>query len=284
MKYQKKDVNSIGMTGFAERHFSGKSSVTQIVGFNSTGFIDRVNNLLVDNIKHGEVYITEGAFPYSRLITLKNFTEAKATVMKITTENHMYLRTDYSARNEGELPVMSRWFEFPPMIEKSKADNLSIALYSREQLISEAISRTKTIKGEPSDPEVVKVLSESKEFISGILGSIEKLNELRKSKMKAVDNQDYALAGDFRNDEKEILKNTGLIDLDPEIRDEILKLNADWMVVAIMAHVGDEPEPMNPITIMRNALGKEEGGNGTPLDRDSYNKSVEFWRAHANVK
>src|SRR3546814_16662821 len=44
-----------------------------------------------------------------------------------------------------------------------------------------------------------------------------------------------------------------------------------------------EPEeiPMAPITMMRNALGVEEGGSGVPLDRDAYRRSVEFWERNA---
>ena len=34
---------------------------------------------------------------------------------------------------------------------------------------------------------------------------------------------------------------------------------------------------------MRNALGKDEGGSGIPLDRAEYMKSVEFWTANVNV-
>ena len=39
---------------------------------------------------------------------------------------------------------------------------------------------------------------------------------------------------------------------------------------------------MAPVTMMRNALGVEEGGSGVPLDREAYLRSVEFWRVHAN--
>ena len=31
---------------------------------------------------------------------------------------------------------------------------------------------------------------------------------------------------------------------------------------------------MDPITMMRNALGKEEGGSGVKLNREEYMKSV----------
>ena len=39
---------------------------------------------------------------------------------------------------------------------------------------------------------------------------------------------------------------------------------------------------MAPITMMRNALGVEEGGSGVPTDREAYRRSVAFWRTHAN--
>ena len=41
---------------------------------------------------------------------------------------------------------------------------------------------------------------------------------------------------------------------------------------------------MDPMTAMRNALGKEEGGSGVELDRGKYQESVDFWARHANVK
>ena len=47
----------------------------------------------------------------------------------------------------------------------------------------------------------------------------------------------------------------------------------------------DEPveTPMQPITMMRNALGTQEGGSGVPLNRDRYLESVAFWQTHAPV-
>ena len=41
---------------------------------------------------------------------------------------------------------------------------------------------------------------------------------------------------------------------------------------------------MQPITMMRNALGKEEGGSGVPLQRDAYMASVAFWSKYASIK
>jgi len=58
---------------------------------------------------------------------------------------------------------------------------------------------------------------------------------------------------------------------------------APWGIVSIKAQMEDFELPMNPITQMRNALGKEEGGSGIPLDRTEYMKSVDYWTANVNV-
>jgi hypothetical protein len=40
---------------------------------------------------------------------------------------------------------------------------------------------------------------------------------------------------------------------------------------------------MTPITMMRNSLGREEGGSGVPLDHAAYKASVAFWEEHASI-
>ena len=45
----------------------------------------------------------------------------------------------------------------------------------------------------------------------------------------------------------------------------------------------DFETPMQPITMMRNALGKEEGGSGVPLDKETYMKRVNYWRQRVPV-
>jgi hypothetical protein len=59
-------------------------------------------------------------------------------------------------------------------------------------------------------------------------------------------------------------------------------IDADWGVVGCMYTSEPEETPMAPITMLRNALGVEEGGSGVPIDRDAYRRSVAFWRGHAN--
>lgn len=57
-----------------------------------------------------------------------------------------------------------------------------------------------------------------------------------------------------------------------------------WAVVAILGQSHNNEEPMPPVTMMRNALGVEEGGSGVSLDREAYQRSVDFWDKHAVVK
>lgn len=59
-------------------------------------------------------------------------------------------------------------------------------------------------------------------------------------------------------------------------------IDADWGVVGCLYAAEPEEIPMAPITMMRNALGVEEGGSGIALDRDAYRRSVEFWQNNAN--
>lgn len=59
-------------------------------------------------------------------------------------------------------------------------------------------------------------------------------------------------------------------------------IEADWGVVGCLYTRQPEEIPMAPVTMMRNALGVEEGGSGVPLDREAYRRSVGFWEANAN--
>ena len=59
-------------------------------------------------------------------------------------------------------------------------------------------------------------------------------------------------------------------------------IDADWGVVGCLYTMAPEETPMTPITLMRNALGVEEGGSGVAIDRQAYARSVAFWESHAN--
>lgn len=59
-------------------------------------------------------------------------------------------------------------------------------------------------------------------------------------------------------------------------------IEAEWGVVGCLYTAEPEEIPMAPITMMRNALGVEEGGSGVPMDRDAYRDAVAFWERNAN--
>jgi Protein of unknown function (DUF3228) len=76
-------------------------------------------------------------------------------------------------------------------------------------------------------------------------------------------------------------------------REQITKENAamgkedngtsPWGVISVKPSLVDYELPMNPITVMRNALGVEHGGSGKELIREEYMKSVEYWSKHAMI-
>ena len=60
--------------------------------------------------------------------------------------------------------------------------------------------------------------------------------------------------------------------------------DCDWGIVAIIGTLEPVEPPMPPITQMRNALGKSEGGSGVTIDREAYAAAVDFWERSAAVK
>ena len=58
----------------------------------------------------------------------------------------------------------------------------------------------------------------------------------------------------------------------------------DYAIVSVKRQNVDYEMPMAPITMMRNALGKEFGGSGVKLDAKKYKKSIEFWNKHAVIQ
>eukprot|EP00003_Mantamonas_plastica_P015993 TRINITY_DN26834_c0_g1_i1.p1 TRINITY_DN26834_c0_g1~~TRINITY_DN26834_c0_g1_i1.p1 ORF type:complete len:220 (+),score=76.24 TRINITY_DN26834_c0_g1_i1:19-678(+) len=59
--------------------------------------------------------------------------------------------------------------------------------------------------------------------------------------------------------------------------------SAPWGVISVKAQSVNHELPMNPITMMRNALGVEEGGSGVSLTREKYVESVDFWKSNLQI-
>jgi len=125
----------IKLTDFAKRHFDKTFGSTKILDYTPKEFEEEVNTILGTEAPEYDYNYQTGYAPFCKLICIDNFTDAKLGSMKITLENYQYLRSGYSARNEKELPVFSRWFELP--IPAPKAEYLMLVLYNREQLLKE---------------------------------------------------------------------------------------------------------------------------------------------------
>lgn len=67
-------------------------------------------------------------------------------------------------------------------------------------------------------------------------------------------------------------------------KDPFSQLNYEWGVVSVKPTHTDCELPMDPITMMRNALGKEYGGSGVPLNPAKYLESVQFWSNYARIR
>eukprot|EP00007_Cunea_sp_BSH-02190019_P010290 CAMPEP_0174242694 /NCGR_PEP_ID=MMETSP0417-20130205/28782_1 /TAXON_ID=242541 /ORGANISM="Mayorella sp, Strain BSH-02190019" /LENGTH=197 /DNA_ID=CAMNT_0015322117 /DNA_START=154 /DNA_END=744 /DNA_ORIENTATION=+ len=126
----------------------------------------------------------------------------KVGAIEITDANRSLLQTNYAARTEKELKVLTRFFRSQD-VEIPNATFLDVILYSRDQIEKE----------------------------SAAMGTAPPTYE-----------HDY-----------------------------------EWGIISIKAQMEDFELPMAPITMLRNALGKDQGGSGVPLCRDEYNKSVAYW-------
>lgn len=84
----------------------------------------------------------QGLYPFSRIVPLYNtpYSNLKCRIVKITSKNEKYLKTDYIARREGEIPYLKRWFPKNAPVKPLTADHVDVILYNAEQLKKEGTS------------------------------------------------------------------------------------------------------------------------------------------------
>ncbi len=68
------------------------------------------------------------------------------------------------------------------------------------------------------------------------------------------------------------LENANMGNTDPNA-----DIDYDYGIISVKFQDVDYELPMDPITMMRNALGVEYGGSGTKIENDKYMESVKFW-------
>lgn len=138
------EIKNIKLTEFSLRHFDKDFGGTKILDVAASEFEERVNaslgsyyffsskNTRLSSPVHS---VLPGYADFCKLIVIHNFTSAKTGTLPITLENYQYIRSGYSARREGELPILSRILNLP--IEVPVAKYLVLVLYSKEQLEKE---------------------------------------------------------------------------------------------------------------------------------------------------
>jgi Protein of unknown function (DUF3228) len=194
---------------FAENESSSRSYSGTVFTIPMEEFTTIVN----ERYYSGDSPLQDGYAPFCKhMFVINDFTDAKVNILPITKDNEHLLRTRYEARNEKELPVLTRWFPRELVIDKDQslpvAKYLDLILYSREQIQKENEAQGRTNDNDDPSP---------------------------------------------------------------------------WGIVSIKAQDVPYELPMTPITAMRNALGKEEGGSGIPINRQQYMEAYEFWDKHAIV-
>ena len=83
---------------------------------------------------------------------------------------------------------------------------------------------------------------------------------------------------------EQILSEMGEMKFEEKEIEALKKKDFDWGIISIKPLNVDHEIPFVPITIMRNALGKNEGGSGVPIDRKKYMDGVEFWSKNVELK
>lgn len=116
---------SIVLSAFARERLFGEQP--RILGTDASGFEAELNHRSPERV-------LEGYAPFCRLHVHRNWTETPCQTIEITPENESRLRSGYEARAEGELPVLTRWFEG---IRPPRAAYLLAILYDREQMRAE---------------------------------------------------------------------------------------------------------------------------------------------------
>lgn len=194
----------IKLTEFSLKHFNKNNSGTKILDFTPEEFEKKINSGI------GVLTDTDYA-DFCKYLIVDNFTSAKSGT--VTLSDDLDIKTGYSARQEGELPVLSRWVEFDNYDDIPNASKLIIVLYSKNQL---------------------------------------ELEHLEKN----FDSSNFEFEG----------------------------IDFDYGVVAILAQNSIDADPIPPITMMRNHLGKRFGGSDVEINDEMYLKSVEFWSKNIKVK
>ena len=121
---------TVALTPFARRNWEPGASGTRIEGIAPGELVARCNAAMADGAT-----LADGYAPFCKHLFVRNDTPTRCGFAPVTQANRALLRSGYEARREGELAVLTRWFED---VEAPRAAWLDVILYSHAQLLREA--------------------------------------------------------------------------------------------------------------------------------------------------
>lgn len=66
--------------------------------------------------------------------------------------------------------------------------------------------------------------------------------------------------------------------------EELKRMDFEYGIIAIKPQNVEYELPMMPITMMRNALGVDQGGSGVKLNAEKYMEAVSFWEKNVAIQ
>ena len=101
-------AKKIVMDPFCFKQFDTSRVGSVIINMDKDAFTAKINEFYLQVKDQGG--LKDGYAPFCKHLFIENFTDAQSSYQAITPENQNLLRSGYIARNERELPVLSRWF------------------------------------------------------------------------------------------------------------------------------------------------------------------------------
>jgi hypothetical protein len=229
---------------FCYRQFAEKSN-TSSDGYAGVVFTNSISEFeTIINARYNPSLLVDGYAPFCKhLFLINDFTTARVSVLPITNSNMQCLRSRYEARTEQELPVLTRYFDRKALVLQKQKQK-------EEEMTTNAVN----------DDDVDEMISDD-----AIIFPVAKYLDLILYSREQIIKENIAMGG------KAV------------VADDQEEETAPWGIVSIKAQDVNYELPMTPITILRNALGKEQGGRGVELNREAYMESVNYWKDHATV-
>jgi hypothetical protein len=115
--------------------------------------------------------LENGYADFCKLIFVRNFSEAPTNFLKREPYIYPFIRTEYNARTSKEMPVLVEYASIPWKLKK--ADYLMIILYSREQMIQEAINKNGGLSCKEEEVENIKARHKENWYVVSIIPTLE---------------------------------------------------------------------------------------------------------------